>query len=75
MADTPSILVKPDGAALAEIGGLVDEGKVQVVVTEVFPLVGAPAAHEQISTGHTRGKVVLVTGDPAPGSAPPTSDE
>ncbi|MDQ6796594.1 MAG: NADP-dependent oxidoreductase [Actinomycetota bacterium] len=48
------------GARLAEIAGLVDAGKVTVTVTGRFPLEDAPAAHAQLETGHTRGKVLLV---------------
>lgn len=59
---TASILVKPDGEELAKIGALIDEGRVTVVVSETFPLVGAQAAHEKIETGHTRGKIVLEVG-------------
>lgn len=59
---TASVLVKPDGAELAKIGSLIDEGRVMVVVSETVPLVGAQAAHEKIETGHTRGKIVLRVG-------------
>lgn len=56
---TARILVRPDGAQLAEIGSLIDAGKVKPVVTEVLPLTEAAKAHEMSQTGHTRGKIVL----------------
>jgi NADPH:quinone reductase-like Zn-dependent oxidoreductase len=44
---------------LAEIGRLIDSGKVKTVVETVLPLAEARRAHELIESGHTRGKVVL----------------
>ncbi|MEO8044568.1 MAG: zinc-binding dehydrogenase [Spartobacteria bacterium] len=34
-------------------------GKLNLVVTQVFPLAAAAKAQEQIATRHTRGKIVL----------------
>jgi NADPH:quinone reductase-like Zn-dependent oxidoreductase len=53
------ILVRPDAAQLAEIGKLIDEGRVKPVVSEALPLAEVRRAHEQIQTKHTRGKIVL----------------
>ncbi|WP_043624852.1 NADP-dependent oxidoreductase [Nonomuraea candida] len=53
------ILVEPDGAALARIGALIDEGELTVEVEEVFPLAGAAEAHRRGEQGRTRGKIVL----------------
>src|SRR5688572_1585029 len=52
-------LVRPDSGMLAEIGKLIDAGKVKPVVSQVLPLTEAAKAHQQIETGHTRGKIVL----------------
>ncbi|MFI2235758.1 NADP-dependent oxidoreductase [Streptomyces chrestomyceticus] len=52
-------LVEPDGAALARIGGLVDEGAVSVEVEDVLPLAEAAEAHRRGEEGRTRGKLVL----------------
>lgn len=52
-------LVEPDGAALATIADLIDEGEVAVEVEETFPLERAGAAHARVQAGRTRGKVVL----------------
>lgn len=65
---TASMLVRPDPEQLALVGRLVDEGHLRPVVTHLLPLDRAAEAHEQIETGHTRGKVVLelpASGDPA----------
>jgi NADPH:quinone reductase-like Zn-dependent oxidoreductase len=53
------ILVKPDAAELAQIAALIDAGQIKVTVSQVVPLADAAKAHEQIETGHTRGKIVL----------------
>ena len=53
------ILVEPDGAALAELTALVNEGKVRPVVDEVFPLPDAAKAHVRGEQGHSQGKLVL----------------
>ena len=54
-----SFMAHPDGAALAEIGRLVDAGKVTVRVGSVQSLGEARQAQELAEGGHTRGKVVL----------------
>ena len=51
--------VDPNSAELAEIGKLIDEKKIRVIVSQTFPLVEAVKAHQQVETGHTRGKIVL----------------
>lgn len=59
---TASILVKPDGDELAKIGALLDEGRVQVELSEILPLLAVQTAQEHSATGHTRGKIVLRVG-------------
>lgn len=56
------ILVEPDGAALARIGGLIEAGEVVVSVEEVFPLDQVARAHAKGEAGRTRGKLVLQVG-------------
>ncbi|HXH98126.1 MAG TPA: zinc-binding dehydrogenase, partial [Gaiellaceae bacterium] len=51
--------VRPDGAQLAEIGRMLDEGRLRVHVQQSFPLEDAVAAHELLEAGHVRGKLVL----------------
>ena len=51
---------QPNAAQLAEIGRLIDDGKVRPVVTRTFPLARAAEAQEALEKGHIRGKIVLV---------------
>jgi NADPH:quinone reductase-like Zn-dependent oxidoreductase len=58
-----SLGVEPNSSELAEIGKLIDENKIKVVVSQTFPLADAAKAQEQVATGHTRGKIVLKVAD------------
>lgn len=58
-----SISVEPNADELAEIGKLIDEKKIKVIVSQTFPLSEAIKAQEQVATGHTRGKIVLKVAD------------
>jgi NADPH:quinone reductase-like Zn-dependent oxidoreductase len=55
--------VRPDAVPLAEISELIDAGEVEPTISTTLPLADASEAHEQIEEGHTRGKIVLHTGD------------
>ena len=55
--------VEPNSNELAEIGKLIDDGKIKVIVSQTFPLSEAKKAQEQVATGHTRGKIVLKVAD------------
>ena len=44
---------------LEEIGHLIDEGKVKVFISKVFPLEQVAEAHRESETWHVRGKLVL----------------
>jgi NADPH:quinone reductase-like Zn-dependent oxidoreductase len=54
-----TLSVEPNSEELAEIGKLIDEKKIKVIVSQTFPLSEAVKAQEQAATGHTRGKIVL----------------
>jgi NADPH:quinone reductase-like Zn-dependent oxidoreductase len=54
-----AFLVEPDGASLARIARLADEGKLDVEVEDVLPLAQAAEAHRRGAAGRTRGKLVL----------------
>jgi NADPH:quinone reductase-like Zn-dependent oxidoreductase len=58
-----SISVKPDANELAEIAKLIDDKKIKVIVSKVFPLTEAEKAQEQAATHHTRGKIVIKIAD------------
>ena len=57
-----SILVRPEGAQLEQIGSLLSEGTIRPVVSYLFPLAEAAEAHRQSETRSTRGKIVLEVG-------------
>jgi len=57
------ISVEPTSDELGEIGKLIDQKKIKVIVSQTFPLSDAAKAQEQVATGHTRGKVVLKVAD------------
>jgi len=51
--------VKPDGRRLADIGKMIDDGKLRPVVQTVLPLVQAKEALELSRSRHVAGKIVL----------------
>jgi NADPH:quinone reductase-like Zn-dependent oxidoreductase len=51
--------LRSSGAQLAEIGGLIDAGRLRVAIDTVVPLAEARKAHERGECGHVRGKIVL----------------
>ncbi|PWC62934.1 NADPH-quinone reductase [Azospirillum sp. TSH7] len=51
--------VRSNGAQLTEIGKLLDDGTIRVVIDSVFPLADARKAHERAADGHVQGKIVL----------------
>jgi NADPH:quinone reductase-like Zn-dependent oxidoreductase len=55
--------VEPNSEDLAEIGRLIDDKKIKVIVSQTFALSEAMKAQEQVATGHTRGKIVLKIAD------------
>ena len=58
-----SEVVQNNGDELTQIGKLIDEGKIKVVVSETFPLADASKAQAKADMGHTRGKIVLKVRD------------
>jgi len=50
---------RPDGAKLAEIAKLIDEGKLAPVINRILPLSEARRAQELSQSGHINGKIVL----------------
>jgi NADPH:quinone reductase-like Zn-dependent oxidoreductase len=53
------VFVRPDRAGLETLGAMADAGELRVPIAAALPLEEAGAAHEQIETRHTRGKIVL----------------
>jgi NADPH:quinone reductase-like Zn-dependent oxidoreductase len=53
------IWVRPDGAKLAELAAIADEGALTVEVERTFPLEGVAEAFDASRTGHAAGKLVI----------------
>jgi NADPH:quinone reductase-like Zn-dependent oxidoreductase len=58
-----ALSVDPNSDELTEIGKLIDDKKIKVIVSQTFPLSEAIKAQQQVATGHTRGKIVLKVAD------------
>ncbi|WP_033344635.1 NADP-dependent oxidoreductase [Catenuloplanes japonicus] len=52
-------------ARLAALAGLYARGELRFLVRRTYPISQAADAHREVETGHGRGKVVLVTAEPA----------
>jgi NADPH:quinone reductase-like Zn-dependent oxidoreductase len=50
---------QPSADELAQIGKLIDEKKIKIVVSQTFPLADAIEAQKRAEAGHARGKIVL----------------
>jgi len=50
---------QPNGRQLAEIGALIDKGRVQVKTAGTFPFDAAAEALARLEKGHVRGKLVI----------------
>ncbi|MEU7424304.1 NADP-dependent oxidoreductase [Streptomyces sp. NPDC040750] len=57
---TTAVAVSADGARLAELVRLVDEGALSLRVAETFALPDAAKAHARLAGGGVRGRLVLV---------------
>ncbi|MBA2566618.1 MAG: NADP-dependent oxidoreductase [Thermoleophilaceae bacterium] len=53
------VFVRPDGEGLAELGRMLDDGRLRVPIEETFPLERAADAHERLEAGRVRGKLAL----------------
>ena len=53
------VTVKAKGQQLEQIGTLISEGKVEVVVDRPFPITEIAAAHVESASGHVRGKIAI----------------
>lgn len=54
-----SAQVRANGAQLAELAGLLENGVISVAIDSIYPLAEASQAHERAARGHIRGKIVL----------------
>lgn len=51
--------VRSNGAQLREVGALLDDGSIRIVIDSTYPLAEARKAHERAEGGHIQGKIVL----------------
>ena len=54
-----SFMLNSNGARLQQMAGLVDEGKLKVIIEKEFPLTEIQAAHELSEGGHSVGKIIV----------------
>lgn len=54
-----STQVRSNGAQLAQLAGLLDDGTIRVVIDSSYPLAEARQAHERAAHGNIQGKLVL----------------
>lgn len=52
-------MATPNAAELAEIGRLIEAGKIRPVVAQTYPLADVARAEEALERGHVQGKIVL----------------
>ncbi|MER5423003.1 NADP-dependent oxidoreductase [Streptosporangium roseum] len=55
-----NVWIRADGARLAELARLADEGRLTLRVADALPLTEAAAAHERLTAGGLRGRLVLL---------------
>lgn len=55
--------VRSNGAQLAELSGLLNNGKIRVAIDSTFSLADAHKAHERAARGNIQGKIALIVGD------------
>jgi NADPH:quinone reductase-like Zn-dependent oxidoreductase len=66
-----SMMAHPDSQVLDQLSRLIEQKKLKPIVSATFPLADASKAHQQIETGHTRGKIVLKVADERKIKVPP----
>ena len=52
--------VRADGAQLAELSRLADQGEIRARVAQTYPLEEVTAAHARLAEGSLRGRLVLI---------------
>lgn len=57
--EATGMLVEPNPQQLETMLYMVSVGLLKTEIQTIYPLTEAAAAHQQLETGHTRGKVLL----------------
>ncbi len=55
------VAVQPNADQLAEISALIESGKLRPTIATTMPFENARQAHEMSQSGHTRGKIILIS--------------
>lgn len=55
----PATQLRSSGAQPAQIGALLDDGTIRVVIDSTYPLADAARAHERAANGNLQGRLVL----------------
>lgn len=58
------VFVKPEAAAIEEIGAAMSAGLIRAVTQEAIPLSDARRAHDLLESGHVTGKIALIVNEP-----------
>jgi NADPH:quinone reductase-like Zn-dependent oxidoreductase len=53
------LFMHPSGTELAELGKLIEQGRLKVIIDKIFPFEKTPEALAYIESGHAKGKVVV----------------
>jgi NADPH:quinone reductase-like Zn-dependent oxidoreductase len=53
------LFMHPSGTELAELGELIEQGKLRVIIDKIFPFEKMPEALAYIESGRAKGKVVV----------------
>ena len=59
------LFMHPSGTELAELAGLIDDGKLEPVIDRIFPFAEIDEAFAYLESGRAKGKVVVRIGDAA----------
>lgn len=54
-----AFFMEPDGAMLADLGKLIEDGKIKTVVDRTYPMDETVEAYEALKDGHAVGKIVV----------------
>ncbi len=65
LAKSIFFIVEPLGSNLAEIGELIEAGRVRPVVDSVWEFADYEKAFERLESGHAKGKIIIKVSDEA----------